>query len=361
MPGAHFVRRRVAPTMADDAPGPSGASPDVVSLPLKWRTETFELALPATATLADAKAAAAAHTGIAPATLKLLGAKTKAGKPATDGGAVGDLSLKPGVRLMLLGTPAAASAALEAAAKAAPAPDPDVGDDGGDWVASGATAAELDVRACPHAADRLAKRCAAFKLVLRVPPRVGKKMLVLDIDHTLFDLGSTAECAADLARPHLHTMLAAAHPHYDIIIWSANSMKWIEVKMRELRLASHPDFQLTAYMDALAMVTVRTPAHGVFNAKPLEVLWSNLADAHGGHRHWGPHNTIMFDDLRRNYVFNPESGLVVTPYRKAATNRGSDDELLRLTKYLLAIAELPTFDGLRHSRWERWLRKRGRE
>jgi len=345
--------------MEEAAPGPSSA-PDDVILPIKWRAEAFELTLPGTATLADVKAAAAARTGIALPTLKLLGAKTVAGGAAGDGDVVGALALKPGTRLMLLGTPAAASAALEAAAKAAPVPDP-LTDDGGDWVAPGASAADLDVRACPLAAGRLAKRCAAFNLVLRVPPRVGKKMLVLDIDHTLFDLGSTAETAADLARPYLHSMLAAAHPHYDIVIWSANSMKWIEVKMKELRLATHPDFQLTAYMDALAMVTVNTAKHGVFNAKPLEVLWSNLAGHFGGVRHWGPHNTIMFDDLRRNYAFNPESGLVIKPYRRSATNRATDDALLRLTTYLLAIAELPTFDGLDHGRWERWLRKRGRE
>ena len=180
--------------MEEAAPGPSSA-PDDVILPIKWRAEAFELTLPGTATLADVKAAAAARTGIALPTLKLLGAKTVAGGAAGDGDVVGALALKPGTRLMLLGTPAAASAALEAAAKAAPVPDP-LPDDGGDWVAPGASAADLDVRACPLAAGRLAKRCAAFNLVLRVPPRVGKKMLVLDIDHTLFDLGSTAETAA---------------------------------------------------------------------------------------------------------------------------------------------------------------------
>ena len=31
------------------------------------------------------------------------------------------------------------------------------------------------------------------------------------------------------ARPFLHDFMAAVYPFYDIIIWSATSMKWVEV------------------------------------------------------------------------------------------------------------------------------------
>lgn len=51
---------------------------------------------------------------------------------------------------------------------------------------------------------------------------------------------------------------AATYPFYDIIIWSATSMRWIEVKMQELGCTSHPDYKLTAYMDHASMVTVHT-------------------------------------------------------------------------------------------------------
>ena len=41
--------------------------------------------------------------------------------------------------------------------------------------------------------------------------------------------------------------------------------------------------------------------------KPLGVIW-------GKYPQWGPHNTIMFDDLRRNFIMNPQSGLKVLHY-----------------------------------------------
>jgi hypothetical protein len=58
----------------------------------------------------------------------------------------------------------------------------------------------------------------------------GKKCLVLDIDYTLFDLNSSAERPDELARPYLHEFLSACYEFYDIIIWSATNMKWVEVR-----------------------------------------------------------------------------------------------------------------------------------
>lgn len=63
----------------------------------------------------------------------------------------------------------------------------------------------------------------------------------------------------------------------------------------------------------------------------------------------------MFDDLRRNFVMNPQNGLAIRPFRKAHINRSSDNELVKLTQYLLAISELSDLSNLDHRRWESYL------
>ena len=63
-------------------------------------------------------------------------------------------------------------------------------------------------------------------------------------------------------------------------------------------------------------------------------------------------NTIMFDDLRRNFMMNLQNGLVIKPFRKAHANRDNDQELVKLTHYLLAIADLDDLSVLDHKMWE---------
>jgi ubiquitin-like domain-containing CTD phosphatase 1 len=60
----------------------------------------------------------------------------------------------------------------------------------------------------------------------------------------------------------------------------------------------------------------------------------------------------MFDDLRRNFVMNPQNGLKIRPFRNAHSARASDNELAELTRYLLDIAELEDFSALNHRKWE---------
>lgn len=96
------------------------------------------------------------------------------------------------------------------------------------------------------------------------------------------------------------------------------------------------------------MITVHTDKYGVFNAKPLGFIWAKFP------QQYSARNTIMFDDLRRNFVMNPQSGLRIRPFDNAHTHRATDDELLKLTKYLLDIAPLEDLSELDHSRWERY-------
>ena len=55
-------------------------------------------------------------------------------------------------------------------------------------------------------------------------------------------------------------------------------MKWVEVKMRELGVSSNSSYKITAFMDHLAMITVESPDHGVFDCKPLGVIWAHFPE-----------------------------------------------------------------------------------
>jgi ubiquitin-like domain-containing CTD phosphatase 1 len=68
---------------------------------------------------------------------------------------------------------------------------------------------------------------------------------------------------ANVYRPHLLAFLAAVHTHYDIVIWSANSMKWMNVKMKALGVLDNDNFKVTFMLDYRSMLTVKTSKYGV--------------------------------------------------------------------------------------------------
>lgn len=235
---------------------PTSSTPSSITFALKWRADAFDVTLPLTSTVLDLKNAVEQKTGVPAASVKVLGLKlVSSARPPVDSDPLSALAAPKagGPRLMVMGTPAAAAAALvaaatEAAAAAAAAGGGNQGglldeDDAADAAAAAAAeqliADEDDpsaIAADPDNQAKLSRRIGAFELKLREPPRPSARgALVLDIDYTIFDLGSAAERPELLARPHLHEFLAAAwSAGFDLFIWSANSMKWIEVKMREL-------------------------------------------------------------------------------------------------------------------------------
>ena len=97
------------------------------------------------------------------------------------------------------------------------------------------------------------------------------------------------------------------------------------------------------------MITVTDAVYGTFDTKPLPVLWAHYS------QHYGPKNTIMFDDLRRNFVVNPQNGLRIRPCRNLPSTRDNDHELDFLSRYLVSISTLDDLSVLDHSRWESYL------
>ena len=110
--------------------------------------------------------------------------------------------------------------------------------------------------------EKLRRRVSSVEVKILNPPRDGKKCLVLDIDYTLFDLGSSAERPEELGRPYLHDFLTSAYKHYDLVIWSATNMKWVDVKMQQLGVTNNPNYKITFMLDHKAMMTVRTEKYG---------------------------------------------------------------------------------------------------
>eukprot|EP01112_Ceratiomyxa_fruticulosa_P006655 TRINITY_DN1750_c0_g1_i1.p1 TRINITY_DN1750_c0_g1~~TRINITY_DN1750_c0_g1_i1.p1 ORF type:complete len:325 (-),score=56.76 TRINITY_DN1750_c0_g1_i1:58-1032(-) len=316
----------------------SGSSSGNNSIPVKWSGKEFAVPITPSTKILDFKRDLHILTNVPPVRQKILGFKLANGKAPSDEDLV--VELKYSGKIMLMGTPDD-----KMIAQVEETFD-DVVNDLED-IHTDETKAEQDKE---ENIMKIRNRIAKYKPLLLNPPRPGKKLLVLDIDYTLFDHRSTVERASELMRPYLHEFLEASYQHYDIMIWSATSMKWIELKMKELGVATNPNYKITAYFDALAMITVTTPKYGTFNAKPLAVVWGLFPDYH-------PENTIMFDDLRRNFIMNPQNGLKIQPFREAPLNRDKDVELLNLTTYLTLIASMPDFSSLDHDRWEKFVKK----
>ncbi|CAL8085969.1 unnamed protein product [Orchesella dallaii] len=318
-----------------------GSSSSPHNLFVKWSGKEFEIEdINGLETVRDLKQLLQSKTGVHVDRQKLLNL-TYEGKLAQDDCVLAKMSLKVGQKLMMMGS-------LEKDIESVNIPpeerpnvnnDLDVPDD-----------CELPVESQEVYMKKIERRVKEYKISVINPSRPGKKLLVLDIDYTLFDHRTTAETPGELMRPFLHEFLTASYEHYDIAIWSATSMKWIHEKMRLLGVSSNPQYKIAFHVDFMAMISIHMPKYGVVNVKPLGVIWGQFPQ-------YSAKNTIMIDDLRRNFLMNPQSGLRIRPFKSAHTNRHSDTELLRVGGYLRKIAKLDDFSNLNHKKWETYERK----
>ncbi|XP_012500239.1 PREDICTED: ubiquitin-like domain-containing CTD phosphatase 1 [Propithecus coquereli] len=263
-------------------------------------------------------------------------------KPAENDVKLGALKLKPNTKIMMMGT-------REESLEDVLGPPPDNDDVVNDFDIEDEV---VEVENREENLLKISRRVKEYKVEILNPPREGKKLLVLDVDYTLFDHRSCAETGVELMRPYLHEFLTSAYEDYDIVIWSATNMKWIEAKMKELGVSTNANYKITFMLDSAAMITVHTPRRGLIDVKPLGVIWGKFSEF------YSKKNTIMFDDIGRNFLMNPQNGLKIRPFMKAHLNRDKDKELLKLTQYLKEIAKLDDFLELNHKYWERYLSKK---
>lgn len=305
-----------------------------ITLTVKWSGKEYTVRVCGDDTVGELKRRICQATDVLPKRQKLLYPKILPSKLADDAVLLSSLPFKSSLKMTMIGT-------TEDDIIVDQVESPDIVDD---FELPQDEAVEIKDK---HGnKQKLRRRISQYKIELRNPCREGKKLLVLDIDYTLFDHRSPAENPLQLMRPFLHEFLAAAYAEYDIMIWSATSMKWVELKMAELGVLSNPNYKITALLDHLAMITVQSDSRGIFDCKPLGLIWAQFPEFYSSK------NTIMFDDLRRNFVMNPQNGLTIKPFKRAHSSRDSDQELRKLTTYLLAIAELDDLSNLDHNNWQ---------
>jgi len=220
---------------------------------------------------------------------------------------------------------------------------------------------EISVRLIQRYADTLQRTRSALNINFISSRRSGKKLLVLDLDFTLFDMHSSSSNFLSLKRPFTDEFLTAVYPFYDIIIWSQTSWRWLEIKLTELGMLTNVNYRIMFVLDKTCMFSVEadsaasssssTRVH-THHVKPLAILWqhSQLAGFN-----YGPHDTVHVDDLARNFALNPQSGLKIKAYKHSSVNRARDTELVPLARYLSAIAmRVSDFSTLNHRAWKRY-------
>ncbi|XP_077182498.1 ubiquitin-like domain-containing CTD phosphatase 1 isoform X2 [Paroedura picta] len=280
-----------------------------VSLIIKWGGQEFLITtLSEEDTVLDLKQSLKGLTGVLPERQKLLGLKVK-GKPAENDVKLGTLKLKPNTKIMMMGT-------REESLEDVLGPPPDNEDVVNDFDIEEEV---VEVENREENLLKISRRVKEYKVEILNPPREGKKLLVLDVDYTLF---------------------------------AATNMKWIEAKMKELGVSNNANYKIAFMLDSAAMITVHTPRRGLIDVKPLGVIWGKFSEF------YNKKNTIMFDDIGRNFLMNPQNGLKIKPFMKAHLNRDKDKELLKLTQYLKEIAKLDDLLELNHKHWERYLTKK---
>ncbi|GMH72201.1 hypothetical protein TL16_g05856 [Triparma laevis f. inornata] len=266
----------------------------------KWSKQRLSFDMTETMTIYNLKTLLTGRTSILQKRQKLIGLTPLTGK-LTDATKISDLKVKSKkskanetsspnsgkviIEFILMGTPEA-----EIFVDPENAEDlPDVVDDFGfDFNAGG----DEWVRQINNSSN-LQKYIKSTEIFMIEPLR-DKPLLVLDLDHTLLDFSRrTIEQggeAGSLKRPYMDFFLSTLYPHYNFIIWSQTSWRWLEIKLTELGMLTSPNYKINFVLDKTSMFKVESVKKGgeVFehSVKPLQLIWEKI-----GSNKFGSHNT----------------------------------------------------------------------
>lgn len=337
---------------------------DEIALRVTWSGSIYPVEIPRTSTVFDLKAILFELTEVLPIRQKVLGIpRAKGGPPVTDDTVLSSLPFKPDQKLMLVGTRESVIAEIQAyeSSGAAASTEKAIVDDL-DLDYSGESAIDPVIRYQESIRKKLNRRLENTDILIINEPRPGKKLLVLDLDLTLFDTkGMQTTPMSELARPGLHRFLACCYKNYDLVIWSQTSWRWLEAKLTELNMLTNESYKISFVLDRTSMFAItsrRGSEERRHEVKALEIIWRKFPDTR-----FSAANTVHIDDLSRNFALNPQSGLKISPYKNSQTTnvRSTDRELLYLMRYLSLISSEPDFSTLNHNYWKQYAAARAHE
>lgn len=154
----------------------------LVTITIKWSSKEYPIdSLKDYDTVLQLKTRIYEETGVKPERQKLIGLKTKSSGPMDDTTKISELFLKPGVKIMMVGSKEEDIDSIDLDPLDIPyvINDFDIEDD------------ELDLLAIHNRSEyqaKIEKRVKEIRINILNEMRSGKKLLVLDIDYTLFGM-----------------------------------------------------------------------------------------------------------------------------------------------------------------------------
>jgi hypothetical protein len=249
-----------------------------ITLTAKWKTNSYDVSIPITATVGFLKTQLALLTDVRTFHQKLVIPKVT---KLTDDLLVSSFNLKPGTKFMLIGNPEE-DMIRDDAEKGG-----DVVDDL-DYDYHDQAAELLALQSDPAVRKKMETTWTAIKdtFTLINPIRPGKKLLVLDLDYTLFDMhvsrgvhqrprivcereqllkmcfflllsvsslqGNQEESNwTNLRRPYCHRFLTACYAEYDLVVWSVPTRLW---RCTFLSTATSAEFRVCSFLQVPDLV-----------------------------------------------------------------------------------------------------------
>ncbi|EGG14210.1 ubiquitin-like domain-containing CTD phosphatase 1 [Cavenderia fasciculata] len=312
-----------------------------ITLKTKWSGKEYDITLSTTSTVADLKRELEVLTNVLSKRQKILGL-SKGPLPA-DNIALSTLNVRPNQSIVMIGTP-------EALISEGPPPSLviDVFNDMDyDYIPDSDEISHFEKNK-----NRLSKTKKKAEIDIINAPRPNKKLLVLDLDHTILDFKD--QDVLNMKRPGLEEFLISSYEDYDIAIWSQTSWKWIEIKLTELGLLTNPQFKIGFVLDQTLMFRVtsyRPSPNGKDRTKikhpvkALDIIWSHKLLG----QYYSPQNTLHIDDLSRNFAMNPKNGVHIPAFKRSENKKQPDTVLYNLSKYLKSISSEADVTKINHN------------